>query len=514
MEKRRDWTSKSTEEILKTLEDYLSIQVKSGAIRKVSDLKDIDSGLWAALKNHTDFSPADCFSKVGYGYLVKSDKRHDECYIQEILDGRSMQLLEMCKIKRLLIRYKCRIEGCGYESDWVFLSNIKRGTGCPRCSGKEPITNQTHDERLIMYFGGNIARTENVKNARYKIGHICYICQHEWIVAPDSIAPSPKGKRKPNGCPKCGGKVRITNSEHDVRLNFHHEGKIIRKSDIIDCRTAIDHMCLVCYHTFLVEPYNIAPRQESATNLRGCPYCSGRAALTNEIHDERLVFWHGNTIARVESVRLASDPILHECNTCKNEWYVTPNKIAPPTSYDRNPTKCPLCSDMRAAMGIELQRVLKEILQEINPDIIVGVTKEIKEASIAHGYQKGIEPDFSYGTTFIESKLSIGAVFSGETTSQERYSPYGEIIHVVFEPWRNMRARWEERNAYKIMHVSMLLSRIADDKLRESIMARIKKVLLKDKKNMENGLIESFNESCLQEYCDIELEAIERIMKH
>ena len=429
-----------------------------------------------------------------------------------------MQLLEICNrvtvddSNRLSIRFKCLIQGCGYESDWVFFSNIKRGTGCPRCSGKEPITNQIHDERLIMNFEGKISRTENVINAKHKIGHICNVCHHEWKVAPDSIVPAPKGKRKPKGCPKCGGKVRLTNSEHDERLNFHHKGQIIRMSDIIDCRTAIDHMCLVCSHTFLVEPYNIAPRQESAANLRGCPYCSGKAALTNDIHDERLVYWHGNTITRIGNISLALNPVLHKCNICDNEWFVTPNKIAPPTSYNKCPTKCPYCSDLRPAMGIELQKVLKDILHEINPNIIEGATYEIKEASIAHGYCKGIEPDFSYGLTFIESKLSIGAVFSGDITSHEKYSRYGELIHVVFEPWRNMSIRSEERNEYKIIHVSILLKRIMDYKLRENIIVRIRNILLKDKKNMENGLIDMFDDSCLQEYCDSELMAIEHIV--
>ena len=65
---RRDWAGKTPEEILEELKDFLTIHVESGAIRNVTGLKNIDSGLWAALKNHTEFGPAGCFEKVGYGY--------------------------------------------------------------------------------------------------------------------------------------------------------------------------------------------------------------------------------------------------------------------------------------------------------------------------------------------------------------------------------------------------------------------------------------------------------------
>lgn len=514
---RRRWKEKSVEEILSILEAFLIEKVKSGEIRKINDLKTIDAGLWAAIKNYTPYGPAGCFRILGYGSLVKSDKRKGISDFQEQLGNRPMKVLDVddrlsSGRLRSFIRYECTIDGCGYRSDWKAFNNIKKGTGCPRCSGKEPLTNEIHDERLKLYFDGKIIRLENIKNARNKTCHHCTICRYEWSPYPYSIAPKSIKKSKPRGCPKCANKIPLTNEEHDNRLQHHHSENIKRIEDIRDARTPIEHQCLICDKTFPVEPYNIAPCIESRTRARGCPYCSGRAPITNEMHDERLKYWHGDSIIRIEDVKYAKDPILHKCLNHEYEWLVSPNKIAPPIN-SWIPTKCPLCCNIRVGMGLEVQKILGEILKKINPNIIDGACSEIKERSLIDGYVRGIEPDYSIGNIFIDSKLSIGAVFSrDDKTSHEKYSPYGSLINVVFEPWKGFESRAVIRGKCNILHVSALLNELTEKSSRMNFIKRIENILLLDPHNLENGVIKLFKKVCTGIYLSNEKNTFEESM--
>lgn len=517
---KRYWKGKTPEEILSILNNVLEEKVKVGEITKVKDLKVYDSGLWAALKKYTPYGPSGCFRILGYDHLIKSDKRKGIKNLQEQLGNRPLKVLEsetrlVKERPRTYIRFECTVEGCGYKSSWKAFNNIKRGTGCSRCSGREPITNEIHDQRLESYYKGKISRVESIKNAKEKIQHLCNVCGHRWASPPKSIAPKPSQNAEPRGCPNCAGKIPLTNTEYDKRLIHHHKGSIQRCAEIIDSRTPILHKCLICQETFLMEPYNIAPRIDSSTDARSCPNCSGRAKSTNDRHDKRLLYWHGKKIVRIGEVKKADVPILHKCNLHDHVWNVSPNHIAPPIKKENivKPTRCPICSDVRSGMGLEVQKILGQILTMINREIIAGVNDEVKAKSKLDGYVRGIEPDYSLGNVFIDSKLSLGAVFSKDNkTSHEKYSPYGKVINIVFEPWENMNSRVAVRGQYNILHVSALLSVISNNKIHKSFIEQIEKVLLIDRHNIENGVIELFKNSCKQGYFNFDLTELEERM--
>lgn len=496
------WDDKTTEDILKMLKEVLDCFVPKGLIQKSRDLLKVDGGLYAALQKLTSYTRAECFRMVGYGHLVKSDKRDDIASLQEQLGDRPIKIIAVGKKKdgnknRTAVKYICTVPGCGYQTeDRKFWNNIKGegGTGCPRCSKREVITNEIHDARLINHFNGSIIRLDDIVNARIGIAHQCLICGYIWYPSPFDIAPPPGGPQNPGGCPGCSGKMPLTNEKHDTRLVFHHGRRIKRVGNIISARQEIEHECMVCGHEWLVEPYNVGPPIEANRKPRGCPRCSGRAELTNEEVDNRLNFWHGGSIVRKDDVVDASTPILHQCMIHDFSWLVTPNHVAPAINAFKA-TGCALCADLRAGMGLFVQRILKDIMIFLYPEVIVGALPETKEISRENGYVRGIEPDFTIGKTFYDSKLSIRAVFTrskGGMTSHEKYSPYGQVINVVFEPWPKMESTALNKDGYKIIHVSEFINQIDDYRFRWEILYRTLSILLLDVRNASNGVISDF----------------------
>lgn len=104
--------------------------------------------------------------------------------LEDIIDGKTK------------IKWKCKLSSCLYEwrtkPDCILNSN----SGCPKCAGNAPKTNQDIDDLLIK-LEKNIVRRENIINMATKINFQCLKCNYEWKTAPQTIINTGCG------CPKC-----------------------------------------------------------------------------------------------------------------------------------------------------------------------------------------------------------------------------------------------------------------------------------------------------------------------
>lgn len=142
---------------------------------------------------------------------------------------------------------------CSHE--WKIRPNhLKKGHGCPKCSGNYVPTNEEYREEAISL---GYEPLEKYQGAKTPILHQCLKCNHKWKIQPADIK---SGK----GCPKCAGQYRPTNEEYQqVALSFGYRPleKYVNNS------TPISHQCLKCNHNWLVRPNDIKRRQ-------GCPRCA------------------------------------------------------------------------------------------------------------------------------------------------------------------------------------------------------------------------------------------------
>ena len=494
------WEDKSPETLLKKLKEVLDNN--SDQIQKLSDLKAINGTLYVYLQKYTEWTPAVCCEKVGYGNLVKSRRIRGFEDIEKMLADLNpdMELIEVSPpgTGRLAIRFKCLKSGCGFISTWTIWSNIEaHGYGCKRCSKKEPITNEMHDERLKVFFGGKIVRKGPIMNAKTKVEHECIVHKEIFSIVPYSIAPPVGSNYKArNGCPQCNPHYPLDNEIHDQRLHKYFNGTVRRTGYVVNSVTPIAHECLVCGHEFLAAPQNITPLDER--NAKGCPQCAGRGQVSDENHNKRLQHWHNGNIVRVETTVDAKTPILHQCVLCDFFWKVSPNKVAPPESAI-SATGCPYCNEPRSAMGLKGEEIVFRLLQDIEINVCKGLSEELRDKMRAIDDKKRIVPDFSAGSKrLIDCKLSIGAVFMKDhygRTTQERYGWLTKVRFIVIEPWKNMKKRIIKRGDSSILHVSIFLNRLKSAGLRSQYLKEFVSVLELDKRNP--SVIEEFKRSVI-----------------
>jgi hypothetical protein len=125
--------------------------------------------------------------------------------------------------------------------------------------------------------------------------------------------------------------AKLTNEIVDQRLIGRN---IKRKSDCLGAMIKIPFQCLIegCDYEWETTPNNIL------NDHNGCPKCSGKAKLTNEIVDQRLIGRNIKRLADCENNK-TKIPFLCLIETCNYIWDTTPSSIL------NNHRGCPKCSN-------------------------------------------------------------------------------------------------------------------------------------------------------------------------
>lgn len=168
----------------------------------------------------------------------------------------SISTVEEYKNCRSKIKVKCEV--CEYI--WsANPSDLLRGHGCPRCSGKERKTTarfiaEVSSENLDVEVIGEYINTST------KIKTRCKRCGSEWFANPSTLLSG-------SGCPNCGGTKKKTHESFVTELNSMNPD-----IDVIGIyknnRTKVPIKCRRCGNVWSATPHNLLSARTR------CPNCT------------------------------------------------------------------------------------------------------------------------------------------------------------------------------------------------------------------------------------------------
>ena len=159
----------------------------------------------------------------------------------------------------------------------IILFNVKmywlRGLVMPK-----KLTTEEFIERAKAVHGNKYDYSKTVyKNAMGKVIIICPI-HGEFEQVAHNHADG-------HGCPKCGGKMKLTSEEQVVLITKkNHNVKVL--GEIVDNKTPVLCLCKICNHKWYIRPYDLKYG-------KSCPKCSGNIRKTTEKFIQEARVKHG-----------------------------------------------------------------------------------------------------------------------------------------------------------------------------------------------------------------------------
>lgn len=238
-------------------------------------------------------------------------RKTQEEYIREVLEiNPNIEIVGKYIGANSKILHRCKTDG--YE--WYATpSNILKGIGCPKCSGKNK---KTHEEYVteVSDINPNIEVVGKYINNHTNILHRCKIDGCEWMASPHNIL---RGRR----CPRCTKKEKYDHKEYVSRVaRINQDIEVVGK--YVNATTKILHKCKIDGFKWYTTPHNILQG-------KGCPDCA-RKKLRNKLvksHDkyvDELLIINRNIKVIGQYVN-SQTPITHKCLICDCEWEASPS---------------------------------------------------------------------------------------------------------------------------------------------------------------------------------------------
>lgn len=254
--------------------------------------------------------------KIG-GNNISKRKTHEE-YVAELATvNKNIEALDKYVTAKTKITHHCLI--CDHKWE-VTPSDILRGHGCPRCArrvdGRERFIDsiKKNGNKNISILGAYI-------DSKTPIECECNICNNKWSTLPSVLMTG-------RGCFNCavkenGKHSRKTNEKYIEDLKMVNN-TIIPLEPYVTCNDKIKHKCLICEHEWYSTPSNIL-------HGRGCPKCGNEKSrlgslLTHDEYLKRLQIKKCSMYPLEEYIN-SHTPILHQCNTCRYSYKVSPNQV-------------------------------------------------------------------------------------------------------------------------------------------------------------------------------------------
>lgn len=171
------------------------------------------------------------------------NKKIDNTYIDKRLVGLTIERLEDVVSSMFPISWKCKKPSCGCI--WKTSPNciVNHGTGCPRCAGKE---NLTEDIVKAKTKGRTLDLVGPITASAIKTKWKCKIDGHEWMATPNSILAG-------HGCPLCAENPKLNETltgelikdmfpNESLLKNFMLKEKIVIGNEVIKSKLFIDYV--------------------------------------------------------------------------------------------------------------------------------------------------------------------------------------------------------------------------------------------------------------------------------
>lgn len=195
------------------------------------------------------------------------------------------------KNNKEVMQWECLVPKCGYIISTSTSNILNHKSGCKKCLGLIPLTNDIVDQRL---YKKNIIRMDEFKTVNDSMLFKCALnyCKYEWITTPSQIF-------KGGGCPKCSGCAPLTDEEIDRRLC----GRNIKRLDK-SCgkRIKIRWQCEndKCLNIWLAPPGQILYGKQS-----GCPNCKigkNEKLVKQTLEQFNISFEHRFYISKIDKL--------------------------------------------------------------------------------------------------------------------------------------------------------------------------------------------------------------------
>lgn len=192
--------------------------------------------------------------------------------------------------------------------------------GLPRLTKERIQLKLIQQSRGIEYFSGI------VDGYHTPIRWLCLKCQHTWKSTPHVVLTCK------HGCPRC---KLTTNTSVDADIV---DKQITRIGNVISASKSILWQCNKCQYMWETTPICI-----TRTEGTGCPNCSNKQRLTNDLVDLRIKKLN-LSIKRIGVVKNTHTKIQWECSK-QHTWYATP------VSIFSHGTGCPHCYSEQGGRG-------------------------------------------------------------------------------------------------------------------------------------------------------------------
>lgn len=167
-------------------------------------------------------------------------------------------------------------------------------------------------EQVALVSDGYIEMTSTFAGVNNPAEFHCNSCGWDWTVVYQKTG---EGRR---GCPVCGGSNPLTNELFDFRLRLHHGGTIQRRGTYVNMHTGVLCECTECNHQWEPLPTHIAPPENTASYIAGCPNCAKQVPNVLYMWDYKV----GNTIVTKVGVSITSSPYMNRARRVAKEHEV------------------------------------------------------------------------------------------------------------------------------------------------------------------------------------------------
>ena len=249
------------------------------------DYKNISTKVCIVCPDHREFfqTPSDHLAGRGCPKCGGNSKLTIEEFVKKAREIHSNKY-DYSKVKYKSNKEKvciiCKESGHG-EFYQVPYSHLK-GRGCPKCGGKARLTAEEFVKKAIEKHGDRFDYSRvDYKNAATKV---CIICKEN---GHREFFQTPSDHLGGIGCPKCSGNSKLTIEEFVKKAREIHSNKYdYSKVKYKNSYTLVEIFCKI--HGYFSQTPN------SHLKGRGCPKCGGKARLTAEEFIEKARKVHGD----------------------------------------------------------------------------------------------------------------------------------------------------------------------------------------------------------------------------